>query len=134
MVVVVAVVVVVVVVAVAAAAQAVAAALYTPPPPPPPPVSPVLYTVCTKGLTDLSSNGFIKTASDIHTLVTAVQEQLEKLEPRDRVQNHSKQGANPVVHSQQSSGTRNASCLLQWSSHRTHKQSEIPSGSTSTEC
>ena len=55
------------------------------------PLSPVLYNVYTKGLADLNSNGlsrvrtpaddglFYKTASDISTAVTAVQEQLEKV-------------------------------------------------------
>ena len=55
------------------------------------PLSPVLYNVYTKGLTDLNSNGLsrvltlvdegliYKTASDINTAVTAVQEQLEKV-------------------------------------------------------
>ena len=59
------------------------------PSPPPPPLFPVLYNVYTKGLADLNTNtlsrmlthdGLIyKTASDIHTAVTAVQEQLEKV-------------------------------------------------------
>ena len=51
----------------------------------------VLYNVYTKGLVDLNSNGLrrvltladdgliYKTASDTHTAVTAVQEQLEKV-------------------------------------------------------
>ena len=56
------------------------------------PLSPVIYNVYTKGLADLNSNGlsrvltkltndglFYKTASDISTAVTAVQEQLEKV-------------------------------------------------------
>ena len=55
------------------------------------PLSPVLYNVYTKGLADLNSNGFsqvltladdgliYKTASDISTAVTVVQEQLEKV-------------------------------------------------------
>ena len=55
------------------------------------PLSPVLYNVYTKGLADLISNCLIrvltladdgliyKTASGIHTAVTAVQEQLEKV-------------------------------------------------------
>ena len=55
------------------------------------PLSPVLYNVYTKGLADLNSNGLswvltladdgliYKTASDISTAVTAVQEQLEKV-------------------------------------------------------
>ena len=55
------------------------------------PLSPVLYNVYTKGLADLNSNGLsrvltlpddgliYKTANDISTVVTAVQEQLEKL-------------------------------------------------------
>ena len=67
----------------------------SPPPPPPPPLpplsSPVLYNVYTKGLADLNSNGLsrvltladdgliYKTASEINTAVTAVQEQLEKV-------------------------------------------------------
>ena len=54
-------------------------------------LSPVLYNVYTKGLVDLNSNGLsrmlrladvwliYKTASDIHTPITAVQEQLEKV-------------------------------------------------------
>ena len=54
-------------------------------------LSPVLYNVYTKGLADLNSNGLsrvltraddgliYKTASDIHTAVTYVQEQLEKV-------------------------------------------------------
>ena len=54
-------------------------------------LSPVLYNVYTKGLADLNSNGLsrvltiadkgliYKTASDISTAVTAVQEQLEKV-------------------------------------------------------
>ena len=49
------------------------------------------------------------------------------LVPRNRVRNQSKQGASPVVHPQeQSSRTSNASSLLQWRSHRTHEQSQIP--------
>ena len=55
------------------------------------PLSPVLYNVYTKGLADLNSNGLsrvltladdeliYKTASDISTAVTTVQEQLEKV-------------------------------------------------------
>ena len=55
------------------------------------PLSPVLYNVYTKGLANLSSNGLsrmltladdgliYKTASDINTAVSAVQEQLEKV-------------------------------------------------------
>ena len=55
------------------------------------PLSPVLYNIYTNGLADLNSNGFsrmltladdgliYKTASDINTAVTAVQEQLEKV-------------------------------------------------------
>ena len=55
------------------------------------PLSPVLYNVYTKGLAHLNSNGFSQvltlvddghiynTASDIHTAVTAVQEQLAKV-------------------------------------------------------
>ena len=55
------------------------------------PLSPVLYNVYTKGLADLNSNGLshvltladdgliYKTASDVSTAVTAVQEQLEKV-------------------------------------------------------
>ena len=55
------------------------------------PLSPVLYNINTKGLADLNNNGLsrvltlvddgliYKTASDIHTAVTAVQEQLEKV-------------------------------------------------------
>ena len=55
------------------------------------PLSPVLYSVYTKGMADLKSNGLswvltladdgliYKTASDIHSAVTAVQEQLEKV-------------------------------------------------------
>ena len=55
------------------------------------PLSPVLYNVYTKGLADLNSNGLsrvltladdgliYKTASDISTAATAVQEQLEKV-------------------------------------------------------
>ena len=47
--------------------------------------------------------------------------------PRNRVRNQPKQGASPVVHpQQQSSRTSNASSLLQWRSHRTHEQSQIP--------
>ena len=54
------------------------------------PLSPVLYNVYTKGLADLNSNGLsrvltladdgliYKTASDISTAITAVQEQLER--------------------------------------------------------
>ena len=54
-------------------------------------LSPVLYNVYAKGLVDLNNNGlsrvltladdrlFYKTARDIHTAVTAVQEQLEKV-------------------------------------------------------
>ena len=60
-----------------------------PPPPSSPP--PVLYNVYTKGLAGLNSNGLCRVltladdgliynkASDIHTAVTAVQEQLEKV-------------------------------------------------------
>ena len=106
------------------------------------PLSPVLYNVYTNGLADLNSNGLsqvltladdgliYKTASDISTAVTAVQEQLEKVShwcQRDRVQNQPKQSASPVVHlQQQNSWTSNASSLLQWRSHRTHEQSQIP--------
>ena len=55
------------------------------------PLSPVLNNVCTKGLTDLNYNGLsrvltladdgliYKTDSDIHTAVTAVQEELENV-------------------------------------------------------
>ena len=55
------------------------------------PLSPVLYSVYTKGLADLNNNGLsrvltladdgliYKTASDISAAVTAVQEQLEKV-------------------------------------------------------
>ena len=44
-----------------------------------------------------------------------------------RVRNQSKQGASPVAHpQQQSSRTCNASSLLQWRSHRTHEQTQIP--------
>ena len=90
------------------------------------PLSPVLYSVYTKGLADLNSNGLsrvltladdgliYKTSSDISTAVTAVQEQTGKgvtLVPRNR--NQPKQGASPVVHpQQQSSRTSNASSLL----------------------
>ena len=54
-------------------------------------LSPVLYNVYTKGVADLNSNGLsrmltraddgliYKTASDIHTAVTYVEEQLEKV-------------------------------------------------------
>ena len=54
-------------------------------------LSPVLYTMYTKGLADLNSNGLsrlltfvddgltYKTASDINTVVTAIQEQLGKV-------------------------------------------------------
>ena len=71
------------------------------------PLSPVLYNVYTNGLWDLNSNGLsrvltlaedgqiYKTSSDIHTAVTAVQEQLVL---RDRVRNQFKQGTGPVVH------------------------------------
>ena len=57
------------------------------------PLSPVLYNVYTKGPADLNSNGLsqvltleddgliYKTASDISTAVTAVQQQLEKVSP-----------------------------------------------------
>ena len=46
---------------------------------------------------------------------------------RNRVRNQPKQGASPVAHpQQQSSRTSNASSLLQWRSHRTHEQSQIP--------
>ena len=105
------------------------------------PLSPVLYNVYTKGLADMNSNGLsrvltlandgliCKTASDISTAVTAVQEQLEKVSNwcKERVRNQPKQGANPVVHPhQQSSRTSNASSLLQWRSHRTHGQFQIP--------
>ena len=106
------------------------------------PLSPVLYNVYTKGLADLNSNGLsrvftladdgviYKTASDISTAVTAVQDQLEKVShwcQETRVRNQPKQGARPVVHpQQQSSRTSNASSLLQWRSHRTHEQSQIP--------
>ena len=65
--------------------------LQPPPPPPPRPLSPVLYNVYTKGLADLNSTGLSRvltladdrfiyeTASDVHTAVTAVQKQLEKV-------------------------------------------------------
>ena len=110
-----------------------------PPPPLPPTLSPVLSNIYTNGL---NSNGLsrvrtlvdgaliYKTANDIHTVVTAVPEQLQKsvtLVPRDRVQNQSKQGVSPMVHlQQQSSRASNASSLLQWRSHRTHEQPQIP--------
>ena len=106
------------------------------------PLSPVLYNVYTKGLADLNSNGLsrvltlvddgliYKTASDISTAVTAVQEQLEKVShwcQETEIRNQPKQGASPMVHPQlQSSRTSNASSLLQWRSHRTHEQSQIP--------
>ena len=105
------------------------------------PLSPVLYNVYTKGLADLNSNGLsrvltladdeliYKTASDISTAVTAVQEQLENVSHwcQETVRNQPKQGASPVVHpQQQSSRTSNASSILQWRRHRTHEQSQIP--------
>ena len=47
--------------------------------------------------------------------------------PRCRVRNQLKQGVSTVMHPQlQSSRTSNASSLLQWRSHRTHEQSQIP--------
>ena len=71
-----------------------------------------------------------KTASDINTAVTVVQEQLEKVShwcQETTVRNQFKPGASPVVHpQQQSSRTSNASSLLQWRRHRTYKQSQIP--------
>ena len=46
---------------------------------------------------------------------------------RDRVRNQPKQGASLVVHPlQQSTRARNASSILQWRSHKTHEQSQIP--------
>ena len=63
----------------------------SPTPPPPPSLSPVLYNFYTKELADLISNGLSrvltladdginnKTASDTHTALIAVQEQLEKV-------------------------------------------------------
>ena len=90
-------------------------------------LSPIIYNIYTKGLVDLNSNGLnwvfpladdgliYKTASDINTAVTAVQEQLEKVSNwcQETVQNQSNQGARPVVHpQQQSSRTDNASSLL----------------------
>ena len=46
---------------------------------------------------------------------------------KDRGQKQSKQGANPVVYpQQQSSRTSNTNSLLQWRSHRTYEQSQIP--------
>ena len=100
----------------------------------------------------LADNRLIyKTASGISTAVTAVQWKRcnigascpaglvpavqpicpagkgVTLVPRDRVRNQPKQGASPVVHpQQQSSRTSNASSLLQWRSHKTHEQSQIP--------
>ena len=103
--------------------------------------APVLYNVYTKGLADLNSNGLsrvltladngliYKTAFGISTAVTAVQEQLEKVWHwcQETVRNQPKQGESPGVHpQQQSSRTSNASSLLQWRSHKTHEQSQIP--------
>ena len=60
------------------------------PTPPPPSRSPVLYNVCTKELANLNSNGLsrvltladdrliYKTATDSHTAVNAIQEQLKR--------------------------------------------------------
>ena len=85
----------------------------------------------------LADNGLIyKTASNINTAVTAVQEQVEKVSHwcQETVQNQSKQGASPLVHTQQqSSKTSNASSILQRRSQNTPTNSDT-SGSTSTEC
>ena len=101
------------------------------------PLSPVLYSFYTRGLADLNSNGLkrvrtladdgliYKPASDTHTAVTAVQEQLGKtsvtMVPRDKVRNQSKQGANPVTWctlNNKAVRRSNASSLHQRKSHR----------------
>ena len=115
---------------------------HNPPPPLPSPVpSPLQYLQ--NGTGDLKSNGLsqvltladdgltYKTASDTYTEVTAVQEQLEKKSVTmvlgDRVRNQSKHSASTVMHPhQQSNRTINASSLLQWRSHITQEQSQIP--------
>ena len=98
------------------------------------PLSPVVCNVYTKGLVDMNSNGLsrvltlqdggliYKTASDISTAVTAVQGQLEKMSHWCQ---ETESKINPSK-AQQSSKTSNASSLLQWRSHRTHEQSQIP--------
>ena len=101
------------------------------------PLSPVLYNVYTKGLTDLNSNGYAcgqrayLQNSQWHqhssNCCPGAAGKGVTLVPRDRVRNQPKQGASPVVHpQQQSSRTSNASGLLQWRSHKTHEQSQIP--------
>ena len=109
--------------------------LILPKAPPPPPLSrsPVLYNVCTKGLANLNSNGLswvltladdrliYKTATDSHTAVNAIQEQLKKC-PLSAKSPKSIQ-AIPVVHSQQQSSRKsNVISLLQWRSHKTQSQ------------
>ena len=101
------------------------------------PLSPVLYNVYAKGLADLNSNGYacgqrayLQNSQwhqhSSHCCPGAAGKGVT-LVPRDRVRNQPKQGASPVVHlQQQSSRTSNASSLLQWRSHKTHEQSQIP--------
>ena len=84
-------------------------------------LSPVLINVYTKALADLNSNGIsrvptladdgpiYKTASDINTAITAVQEQLEKMS-----------------HWCQETESEINPSKAQWRSHKTHKQSQIP--------
>ena len=104
-------------------------------------LSPVLYNVYTKGLADLNSNGLsrVLTLADdglIYKIpVTSAQQSLLSRSSWKRCHigakrqspNQPEQGASPVVHpQQQSSRTSNTSSLLQWRSHRTHEQSQIP--------
>ena len=104
-------------------------------------LSPVLYNVYTKGLADLNSNGLsralalaqdvliYKTASDVHTAVTAVQEQLEKgvtLVPGDSPKSIQARRKPCDAPSTTQHWTSNAGSLFQWRNHRTHEQSQIP--------
>ena len=102
---------------------------------PPSPLSPVLYNVYTKGLADLNSNGLgrvltladdgriCKTASDINTShrCAGAAGKGVTLVPKS-IQARRKPSGAPST----SSRTSNASSLLQWRSHKTHKQSHIP--------
>ena len=106
------------------------------------PLSPFLYNVYTKGLVHLNSNGLsrvltladdgliYKTASDIDTADTTVQEHQEKVsrwcqETEFKISSGKAQALWCTLNNK-SSRTSNASSLLQWKSHRTHEQSQIP--------
>ena len=106
------------------------------------PLSPVLYNVYTKGLADLNSNGLsrmltladdeliYKTASDISTAVTAVQEQLEKVshwcQETESEINPSKAQALWYTLNNKAVGQAMPAVSFNGESHRTHEQSQIP--------